>query len=504
MLFRVDVDAARQIRTDFIFRGSNCACRFDAILGMMQMDEIWSTAMDEILKHDLDCIDRVIATTSAYAVETLRGLDEKPVTKRPVPTELRQLPEAGLGFEAALKNFQARWAPGFSASAGPRYLGFVTGGATPAAMAGDWITSVMDQNPTASIDSTAPDLERETVSWLAEMFGISKAHTGSFVSGATMSNMVGLAIGREWLGEQSGVCISEEGVGALGRIHVLSGAAHSSVYKALSMLGAGRQALQSVSLLPGREAVDVNALEAQLAALDGDPAIVVANAGTVNTVDFDDLAAIVELKSRYRFWLHVDAAFGGFAALTAQHASLVRSLDDSDSVCIDCHKWLNVPYDSALQFTKRQDLQVRVFQNNASYLGAPTGLPDFVHLTPENSRRLRALAAWFSLSSYGRAGHRDIVQRNLDAASELARRIEEEPRLALLAPVRMNVVCFTLADGPDEARIQGFATRLRDAGQAFLTPTVLRGTWGMRAAFSNWRTVVDDVTRIFEAIAAAL
>ncbi|MBN3821720.1 aspartate aminotransferase family protein, partial [Paraburkholderia sp. Se-20369] len=270
------------------------------------------------------------------------------------------------------------------------------------------MTSVYDQNPTAGIDSAAPDLEREAVDRLRQLFGLSDAQQGVFVTGATMSNLVGLALGREWLGERKDVRVSDQGVAALGNVQVLSATTHSSVYKALSVLGLGRQAVRKVATLPGREAIDIAALEAALAALNGEPAIVVASAGTVNTVDFDDLAAIDALKARYPFWLHVDAAFGAFAALSPEHAPLVAALDAADSICIDLHKWLNVPYDAAVQFTRRRDLQVRVFQNSAAYLGVPTDNPDFVHLTPENSRRLRALATWFSLAAYGRAGHAEI------------------------------------------------------------------------------------------------
>ncbi|WP_258879069.1 pyridoxal-dependent decarboxylase [Paraburkholderia sp. BL6669N2] len=456
------------------------------------------------MKSDLNRSGEILSTTQDYAASILEAVSDRPVSAEPHPPEPVRLQEVGHGFEVALADFQTRWAPGFSGSAGPRYLGFVTGGATLASIAGDWLTSVFDQNPTSALDSTAPYLERETIGWLREMFGISDAHTGCFVTGATMSNMVGLAIGREWLGEQMGVSVSEDGIAALGAVNVLSGAAHSSVYKALSILGFGRQAMKRIALLPAREAVDVFALEEQLRALKGAPAIVVANAGTVNTVDFDDLPATVELRTRYKFWLHVDAAFGGFAALTEEHAGLVNLLDQADSICIDCHKWLNVPYDSAIQFTRRRDLQVRVFQNYATYLGVPQGVPDFVHLTPENSRRLRALACWFSLAAYGKEGQRDIVQRNVDAARRLGEHIKSDARLSLLDPVRMNVVCFTLANEPSEERVQALVRELRDRGEVFLTPTTLHGTWALRAAFSNWRTELGEADRIFAAIIAAL
>ncbi|MFF9151436.1 pyridoxal phosphate-dependent decarboxylase family protein [Streptomyces sp. NPDC014846] len=460
--------------------------------------------MHPALAGDLSRLPELLQDARDFAARELTGLTERPVAAAGRAPGRAPLPAEGAGAEAALTRFAERWAPGFSGSAGPRYLGFVTGGATPASVAGDWLTSALDQNLSGAGGSWAAELERETVDWLRDLFGLGDAHGGAFVTGATMSNTVGLAIAREWLGERLGVDVSRQGAAALGPVDVYSGSPHSSITKAMSVLGIGRDRLRPVPLLPGgREAVDVGALEAALAGRDGRPAIVVANAGTVNTVDFDDLRAIAALKERYGLWLHVDAAFGAFAALSPEHAALVDGLDAADSVCVDLHKWLNVPYDAAVQFTRRPDLQVAVFHNASPYLGLPTGEPDFLHLTPENSRRLRALPAWFSLVAYGRAGHREIVERNVALARRLGAGIDALPGLRLLAPVRLNVVCFTLAGDPSQERVDTLARAVAASGEAYVTPTVYGGVPGLRAAFSNWRTTQADTDRVLEALAAA-
>lgn len=464
------------------------------------------------LAADLGRLPELLEETRQRALAFLETLDERPAIGRAgaeqagaetagAETAGAPLAEEGGGMRAALAEFAERWEPRLSASAGPRYFGFVTGGATPAALAGDWLTSAVDQNSNSSLDPAGQHLERETVGWLRELFGLSAAHRGTFVSGATMSNTVGLAIAREWLGERLGVDVAENGVGALGPVRVLSGSAHSSVAKALSVLGLGRTALRTVPVLPGREAVDVAALERALTGAQG-PCVVVANAGTVNTVDFDDLRAIAALRERYGFWLHVDAAFGAFAALSPEHAELVAGLDLADSVCVDLHKWLNVPYDSAVQFTRRPDLQARVFQNAAAYLGPLSEHPDLVHLTPENSHRLRALAAWFTLRAYGRSGHREIVERCIAGARALGAEVARIEGLELLAPVRLNVVCFSLTADPTPERLTALADGL--AGEAFLTPTRYAGRPALRAAFSNWRTTEADVRRTARALARAV
>ncbi|MFI2608274.1 pyridoxal phosphate-dependent decarboxylase family protein [Kitasatospora sp. NPDC018619] len=467
------------------------------------------------LADDLGRLPELLAEARQRALAFLEGLDERPVVDRAlleqaVPGRGAPLPETAGGTRAALVEFAERWEPRLSASAGPRYFGFVTGGVTPAALAGDWLTSAVDQNSNSSLDPAGQQLERETVGWLRELFGLSAAHHGTFVSGATMSNTVGLAIAREWLGERLGVDVAEDGAGALGPVRVLSATAHSSVAKALSLLGLGRTALRTVPALPGREAVDVAALERELAGAPG-PCVVVANAGTVNTVDFDDLRAVAALRERYGFWLHVDAAFGAFAALSPEHAELVAGLDLADSVCVDLHKWLNVPYDSAVQFTRRPDLQARVFRNAAAYLGPEPasgpghpgdGQPDLVHLTPENSHRLRALAAWFTLRAYGRSGHREIVERCAAGARALGAEVERIDGLELLAPVRLNVVCFSLTADPTPQRLAALADAT--AGEAFLTPTRYAGRPALRAAFGNWRTTGADVRRTARALARAV
>lgn len=459
--------------------------------------------MDPTLAADLADLPDLLTATRRLAEQALAGLATRPVATSARPDGPAPLPRRGIGLHATLDEFTRRWERGLSASAGPRYLGFVVGGATPAALAGDWLTSTYDQNVVTAWDSAATALERETVDWLRQLFGLPPELRGAFVSGATMSTMTGLAVARQWLGEQRGISVAESGVAALGDITVLSGAPHTSVYKALSMLGIGRGSMRLVPTLPDREAVDVAALTEALAAADGRPTIVVANAGTVNTVDYDDIAAIAELKRRFGFWLHVDGAFGAFAALCPEHAHLVAGIDQADSVCVDLHKWLNVPYDSAVQFTRRPDLQASVFSSAATYLGRPTDDPDFVHLTPESSRRLRALPAWCTLTAYGSEGHREIVARDVACARRLGEGLATEPGVRLLAPVRMNVVCFTVGEHPTPERMRAIAEAVAASGETFITPTDLRGVPALRAALSNWRTTDADVDRMCAAILAA-
>jgi glutamate/tyrosine decarboxylase-like PLP-dependent enzyme len=457
--------------------------------------------MDEKLNRDLLHLRSLLQKTLDISIDYIDSIEKRPPATDFVQKAALTLPDSGMGAEQTLDLFVQRYGNELPASNGPRFWGFVTGGTTPAALMGDWLVSTYDLNLTSVANSTAPNIELEAIHLMRELFSLPSSFHGTFVTGATMSNFAGLAMAREWVARQFNKSIADEGLQAIPSFKVLSGEAHSSIFKALVMLGIGRNSFETVTKLPGdREAVDVTALQRELELLDGKPCIVVANAGTVNTVDFDDLLAIAKLKTHYKFWLHVDAAFGGFAACSPSYQHLLAGITEADSITIDAHKWLNVPYDSAIIFTRHRDLQVAVFQNSAAYLGTITEPPDFVHLAPENSRRMRALPAWFTLMAYGRAGYQEIVDRNCVLAQMLGEKIRSSNTFRLLAPVRMNVVCFTLAGEVSCDRVKAFLSRLRDDGRVFLTPTVYQEIAGIRAAFSNWRTTSEDVEIAWQAM----
>ncbi|MGX5820647.1 pyridoxal phosphate-dependent decarboxylase family protein [Chitinophaga lutea] len=464
--------------------------------------------MNATFRHDLLQLNDLLARLSAYAGDFLQRLHEMKVSRELPDITPADLPEKGMGAADALEHFDNRFGDYLTGNAGPRYFGFVTGGVTPAALAGDWLASAFDMNP-ADQSAVSYHIETETLRMLRQLFMLPEDFLGCFVSGATMSNFTGLAAARQWLGLQQGVDIAADGVAAV-KVKVLAATPHSSIAKALSMLGLGRNSLELLPRAPEREAVDIHALRAWIAAHPGEPFIYVAAAGTVNTVDFDDLAAIAALKKEHRFWLHVDAAFGGFAALSPRYKHLLNGWEAADSITIDAHKWLNVPYDSAMIFTRHPLLQLAVFQNaGAAYLGDPAQRFNFINYAPENSRRLRSLPAWFSLKAYGAEGYRDIVEQNIRLAQQLGERIRKSDRLRLLAPVRLCVACFTL-QYPDRVlgeRVQLFLQKLVKRGVVYVTATQYQGVPAVRAALVNWRTTEQDIDSAiaeFEAVAAEI
>jgi glutamate/tyrosine decarboxylase-like PLP-dependent enzyme len=241
----------------------------------------------------------------------------------------------------------------------------------------------------------------------------------------------------------------------------------------------------------------------------GEPFILISSGGTVDTVDFDDMAFIADLKKRYRFWWHVDAAFGGFAACSPAYAHLLTGWELADSITIDGHKWLNVPYDSAVILTRTEHahLQRDTFKNaNAPYLGDPLQNFSYLNFVPENSRRFRALPAWFTLMAYGRDGYRALVENSIARAQQLGRLLDESAMFSLAAPVRLNVVCFTLKAGQTNdpaTQLNDILIHLKQRGRVFLTPTAYKGIPCLRAAFVNWQTTDADVQIVVDELLTA-
>lgn len=449
--------------------------------------------MNTELKEDLVHLDLILEDVKSKSLDFLSQLNNLPTYASDQQVTGEMLGASGLGAQKSLEVFLEKYQKLMVASAGPRYWGFVTGGATPAAIAGDWLTAVFDQNTqgTKGAGDVSAIVEKETIRLLCQLLGLPEDFNGGFVTGATMSNFTGLAVGRQWAGKKLGVDISREGMSA--EIVVMAATPHSSVIKSLSMLGFGSNNLLKINILPGREAMDITDLEAKLVENSGKAVLLSCSAGTVNTVDFDDITAIVSLKQKYGFWLHIDAAFGGFAACSPTHAHLLAGWEQADSITIDCHKWMNVPYDSAVILVRKQHdrLQVETFQNtNAPYLGDPSENFSYLNFLPENSRRFRALPAWFGMVAYGKSGYQWIVENSIARANELGDYISGSEIFKLAAPVRLNVVIFKLCA---IERTMEFLERLNTSGKVFMTPTTLNGEICVRAAFVNYRTVADDI-----------
>ncbi|MFM8740315.1 MAG: pyridoxal phosphate-dependent decarboxylase family protein [Cytophagales bacterium] len=456
--------------------------------------------MNRELKNDWAQLEALLEAAKQQGSSYLSNLHHRATSVDFVFHPQKHLPDVGIGSAGALQQFNNRLERLMVASSGPRYWGFVTGGTTPAAIVGDWLTSIYDQNSqsTKGYGDVSANIEIETVQLLLDLFGLPHDFFGGFVTGATMSNFTCLGVARQWAGRQHGKDFAKEGV--TGTVKILAATPHASALKSLAMLGLGSNNSIKLKVLEGnREAMDVSDLEYHLRELGGEPAIVISSGGTVNTVDFDDLVSIAKLKIKYRFWWHIDAAFGGFAACSSEHKQLVQGWADADSITIDLHKWLNVPYESALFFVKQQHnvLQVETFQNsNAPYLGNPMENFDYLNFLPENSRRLKALPAWFTLIAYGKKGVAEMVDNNIRLAKLLGDLIGQNPQFELLAPVRLNTVCFTLRGEENPERVQEFLERLNATRKVFMTPTVYKGRKGIRAALVNWRTEEEDVRMV--------
>ena len=408
------------------------------------------------------------------------------------------LPETGSGAVAALEELVGGL-DAATASPGPRFFHFVTGGVTPGALGADWLTTAIDQNAFSWVGSPlGTRLETISVDWLKELFELPADWGGALTTGATTANFAGLAAARQWWGEQHGRDVGADGLAGLPPVPVLSGGfIHPSALKALAMLGIGRATVQTFSR-DDMGHIDRPALERALAGLGGAPAILVGNAGEVNAGEFDPIAPLADLAEEHGAWLHVDGAFGLFARVSPRSAHLADGVERAHSVIADGHKWLNVPYDCGFAFVRDSRLLARVFSLAAAYLPDEEPEPTYGYLTSESSQRARALAVWTAVRAWGRSGYREMVERHLDLAQRLAGLVDEAPDLERLADVPLNIVCFRYRpDGAAEEELDALNARLGEEvladGRVYVGTTSFGGKVAFRPAIVNWRTREADI-----------
>ncbi len=458
-----------------------------------------------------DELESLIQPLQEALARVIRSTDDRPALQPGAEAALAgfhvPLPEAGCGAAEAIDELLRLNEVAGGNTAGPRAYHFVIGGCTPAALAADLLATAFDAiTYTWVLSPAGVEMERQALNWLKELFGLPASWTGVMVTGATMANFVCLAAARQWWGEQHGEDVSETGLSGLPQMPVLgSGFVHASTLKVLATQGVGRGHVQRFQRDDfGR--LDIDAFRKGLDALEGAPAVVVVNAGEVNAGEFDPVLEMVELARQYNTWIHVDGAFGLFAAVSPRTAHLVEGLEQADSATVDGHKWLNVPYDSGYAFVRDYGLMARAFRYSADYLPVEDhARPTYGAIGPESSRRARSFAVWATLKAYGRTGHRRIVEHCLDITQHFAAVVRRTPGLELLNDPQLNIVSFRYDPGGlDETALNDLNERL---GQAVLDDgRFLVGTSKMgprtifRPAFSNWRTRRSDVEALAEVI----
>jgi glutamate/tyrosine decarboxylase-like PLP-dependent enzyme len=449
-------------------------------------------------------VDQLIGQLQTSLATVIRETDSRialPPGAEAALAGLREpLPETGNGAASAIERLLELSSAAGGNTAGPRCFHFVIGGSTPAALAADLLATAYDaMTYTWVLSPLGVQMELQALDWLKELFRLPKDWSGVMVTGATMANFVGLAAARQWWGEQLGVDVSETGLVNLPQMPVLtSGFVHASTRKVLSLQGIGRANLRRFSADDFGH-LDLPAMRDALNELDGKPAVVIVNAGEVNAGEFDPVRNMIDVAREHNCWVHVDAAFGLFARLSPRTAHLVEGVEQADSVTVDGHKWLNVPYDSGYAFVRDHGLLARAFRYSADYLPAeddPRPTPGAIG--PESSRRARSFAVWATLKAYGRQGHQHIVEHCLDIAQHFARQVDQATHLELMNDPQLNIVAFRYNPGGiDDERLDELNERLDAAlladGRFLVGTSKLGRRTVFRPAFSNWRTRPEDV-----------
>jgi len=448
--------------------------------------------------------DDLLAAVAARITDYHRGLSERPVRARAGVDELRSLlggptPDRPAEPAEVIATLADAMDAGGVATAGPRYFGFVTGGALPGTVAADWLATGTDINAAVYVMSpVAAVAEDVALTWITDMLGLPAGVSAGFVTGATMANFTGLAAARHHVLAKAGWDVERDGLQGAPRVHVVVGEErHATVDAALRYLGLGDA---SAHVVPADEQGRMRAdLLLDVLARCAGPTIVCAQAGNVNTGAVDPIATICELAQAHDAWVHVDGAFGLWAAASPALRPLVAGLGSADSWATDAHKWLNVPYDSGLAFVAHPEAHRAAMRKTAGYFPderpGERGSDAFV---PESSRRARGFAVWAALRTLGRPGVAELVDRCCALARRFALALDEMPGVQVLNDVVLNQVLVRFGDS-DEVT-QRVIAAAQDEGTCWFGATVWKGMAAARISVSNWSTTEADIDRSVAAI----
>jgi glutamate/tyrosine decarboxylase-like PLP-dependent enzyme len=425
---------------------------------------------------------------------------------RPVPAaagadELREalggpLPEGPADPAQVVRDLAAAAEPGLFATAGGRFFGFVIGGTLPATLGADVLTTAWDQNAGLYIAAPSASVVEEVAgAWLIELLGLPAHASFGYVTSGQMANFTALAAARHHVLAKAGWDVERDGLIGAPRVRVVVGdKRHGTIDRSLRMLGLGLP----TDLVPADSQGRMHVSQLHVG---DEPTIVCASAGEVNTGAFDDFAAIADLcAAAPNAWLHVDGAFGLWAAVSPELEHLVDAVERADSWCVDMHKWLNVPYDSGVAFTAHPESHRGAFSARAAYLVFDDTKRDQIDWNPEHSRRARGFTVYAAIRSLGRSGIRELVERCCAHARTFAaglRGLGAE----VLNDVELNQVLFRF-DSDDET--QRVLAAVQASGEAWMGGTVWDGRAAIRISVSSWETTDDDVARTLAAYAAAL
>ena len=451
----------------------------------------------------MDERQRALDAAHRAATGFFAGLDDRPVWPRATLDEMigvfgGPLPDAGTDAEEVVIALAADADPGLVAIPGGRFFGFVIGGTLPAALAADWLVSAWDQNSGTSTMTTAVvAMERVAGGWVCDLLGLPAAASVGFVTGAQVSNYVCLAVAQNAVLRDAGWDMTRRGLRGAPPVRFIVGAdRHGAVDRELRFAGVGADEITVVAADGEGRMLPESLAHALASAPAGQPTVVCLQAGEVHSGAFDPFADLIPLARRYGAWVHVDGAFGLWAAATPTLQALTAGVGEADSWSTDAHKTLNVPYDCGMAIVHHPEDSIAMFHAGGDYL-MHTSLDPW-DVTPELSRRGRGVPVWAALRALGRSGVAELVDRLHRNALQLEARLREVPGITVVNDVVYTQVMFRLDD--DEATRALGAAILTD-GTAALTGALWRGRAVLRCSMSNWATTPEDIDRTVAAIA---